>query len=355
VVQLHANPDLAADLTLQRGRIILTGPGGMKSLRARVRIDNTMNPSLPEVWDIDLERPGTEVLVDVWHGYLRDEPFYKNPKDPSRVGPFSAAQVFVRKGSINLHHDALAVRMDENTSLSWDSRTRAGNPMPLGKKTPDWATGTSELPPNLDAKLRERLQTARKDMQAARDSLAKALSGRGDKVDVALQDVLKEGSPPERLLVVRCYAALDDLPHLLDALADPERPEVRLAAVEALRSWIAEARDNDYRLLEQLGEKYTQGESAIILTLLHTFTAQAAAQRETYETLIAYLTNRQLVIRELAHWHLIRMAPREGMPIRYSASAPQEQLRAAQQQWTDLLQSGKLPPRPPQGSGPPGG
>jgi hypothetical protein len=354
-VVLHYNPTLDADLTLQRGRIVLANLK-QKDLRARVRFDNPTNPNLHETWDVTLEEPGTEVLIDLWHFFPLGEPFYENPTPQvarSRVGPTAVLHLIVRAGSISLHRDDRTVGMSAPPGpalMTWNSLKGSSDRFPL-PTVPDWATAKPTLPKEIDPKVRPRLVKARDEMLRARDSMLIRLKGLKDedkeRVDVALARFMESTNADEHVLVAYCYGALDDLPHLIDALADEDRTEVRLAAVDVLRSWITDARDNDYKLLAEVRTKYTKVESGNILRLLHSFSAKDYGRVETYELLINNLNNSKIALRELSAWHLYRMAPALAANIPYLASAPQEQRVQAQQAWTKLLQDGKLPPRQP--------
>jgi hypothetical protein len=352
---LHHHPTLDLDITLQRGRVTLANTR-KKPLQARVRFDNPTNPSLPEAWDVTLETAGAEVLFDLWHFYPRDEPFFPDLKDSKRVGPAAAMHLLVLKGSVSLRRDDHTIRIDAPPGpalLPWNSFKGAQGAVPM-QMVPDWATAKPGLPEGLDAKVRDRLSKEREEMIRARESLITSLSGRGERADVALASFLKSTNRDEEILAVRCFAALDDLPDLVDQLSDEDRPAVRLAAVDALRSWIAAGRDNDYQLLDVLKTKYTKIEADNIMRLLHNISTQAAARPETYDFLITLLDTPKLALRELGAWHLYRLAPAQAATISvpYSAAAPAAARQRIQMEWGKLLQTGKLPPAQ---SGPPPG
>ena len=75
-------------------------------------------------------------------------------------------------------------------------------------------------------------------------------------------------------------------------------------------------------------------------------------QPETYEVLIQCLRHSKLAVRELARWHLARLAP-EGKDIHYDAGAPAEERARAYEQWQALIPAGQLPPH--RGNNPPHG
>jgi hypothetical protein len=349
-VALHHHPALDADLTLERGRIVLLNPLA-KPLRVRLRVDNPTNPDLPETWDLTLEKQGTAVLVDLFHVYYPGEPFYDNPKDKRRIGPEAFVNLIVRKGAIRLHREDRTLQMNAPPGpalLRWNSRVGRPSDRINLKEVPNEALAEPRFPDVPDARMRDKLLTARKEMLKARDTLRIALAPLDDRADVGLANLLKSTNRQEQILVVRCFGALDNLPELVDALADEDRPDVRQAAVDVLRGWITEGRNNDYILLGELSKKYLKTESGSIMHLLHTFAPKDVRRTETFGYLIANLNNPKVVLRELAAWHLYRLAPGLGASVGpFVASAPAEQRDRVRLEWEKLLQAGKLPPPPP--------
>ena len=67
--------------------------------------------------------------------------------------------------------------------------------------------------------------------------------------------------------VVYSFGAVDDVPRLLDALGDPKHPDVREAAVEALRAWIGRGPGFDMKLYTFLVEqrKFSAGQAEIVM------------------------------------------------------------------------------------------
>jgi hypothetical protein len=347
---------LDLDLTLQRGRIALTNTK-KKPLQARIRFDNPTNPSLPEAWDVTLETPGAEILIDLWHFYSFDEPFFPDPKDGARKGPTAALQLLVVKGAISLRRDDRTQRIDAPPGpalLQWNS-FKGIQPVMTLPEVPGWATAKPPLPEGKDARERERLAKQRQELTRAREALITSLKDQGTRADGALASFLKKSpNREEHILAVRCFGALDDLADLVDALSEEDKQEVRLAAVETLRSWIADGRDNDYKLLDVLRTKYKRVEAENMIRLLHYLPPAETQKQETFAWLIDLLDNPKVALRELGAWHLYQLARTEAATIKvpYSASAPAEVRQRAQQEWMMLLVAGKLPPR--QGGPPPG-
>ena len=58
--------------------------------------------------------------------------------------------------------------------------------------------------------------------------------------------------------------------------------------------------------------------------------------------LIEALQHPQLSIREMAHWHLVRMVPK-GKEIPYDAAGTPESLKQAHDKWKELVPEGTVP------------
>jgi hypothetical protein len=144
-----------------------------------------------------------------------------------------------------------------------------------------------------------------------------------------------------RLVGVATAGALDDLPGLLDAFADPKHPEVRDRAVVALRSWMAQKPGQLRRLYSALTEdrKMPPKQALSAICLLKGFNDHEHADPALVQVLIDSLEHPALAIRELSHWHLSRLAP-AGKSIAYDAAAPVETRQRAVAAWRALIPAG---------------
>ncbi len=136
--------------------------------------------------------------------------------------------------------------------------------------------------------------------------------------------------------------ALDDLPRVAEALADPHSADVRDAAVLALRTWIGAYAGRDQELFRLLQDHlgYSEPQAETVLDLLHSpFDPDRPA---TYEALIRLLQHPKLAVRELAYWHLVRLAP-AGKEIAYDPAATEAERGKAVQAWKALVPEGQLP------------
>ena len=148
-----------------------------------------------------------------------------------------------------------------------------------------------------------------------------------------------------RQLVVFGMAAEDMVGKVAALLDDSPHDDVRKTAVVALRHWIGGGEGRDVKLYEILQNDlaYNKNEAETVMQLLHS--PFKPDQPETYETLIAYLKHRRPAVRELAAWHLYRLAP-IGRKIVFDAAAPVAQRNKAADEWKKLIPSGELPKEP---------
>jgi hypothetical protein len=344
LVELHQHDQLDADLTLRRGRIVLTATGAGRPPRVRVRFENPTNPTLQEMWDLTLEERDTEVSLERWGLFPPGEPFFKDPADKKRVGPRADLALVVLKGHLTAKVDDLTVALEappKRSLLLWNSFSGSA-PASALPTVPEWSVSPLPFPKGMEKVMLQ----PRAEFRRATETLSTALSGKLDKVDVGLANALKSMDPSERILVVRCFAAIDDLDALLDyALTDDKHHEVRQNAIGTLRYWIGCSRDNDYKLYEALKTRYKAAEPESILGLLHGFSPKALTKRETYETLIDYLIHPNLVIRELSYLYLVQLVP-AGRKIAYTPVADSRERQHGQKEWLKLLDAGQIPPRP---------
>jgi hypothetical protein len=329
LVTLHPNDQFDLDLTLQRGRIAVANAKSQPA-KIRLRFANPANPAKGEVWDMTLLEKDTEVLVNLTAFHPPGELFYTKPDDPHRLGPVAGVALVVVTGSADLKRDLQPAEKllppPAGSLFVWDSRSGRSN-LIKAAAMPPWVQPLPPLPKDADSK-------PRAAMLAALSSLNTDLSGTA--VDAGLIKAMASNDTAKRRLVVLSAVALDDLQRVIDALADKE-PEVRLTAIEALRVWIAAKRDNDYVLFEQLQPTYSPTDATIILTLLHFFGQDQAADPATHKLLVEYLTNKKPAVRELAHDHLVRLFP-SGKAIGFNAVAPEAQIQQSAKQWRDLVQ-----------------
>jgi hypothetical protein len=332
MAELHPHDLLDLDLTLKRGRIALHNTKDKPAL-VRIRFDN---PALgkQEFFDVTLQDKEAEILIEHMAFFPRTEPFFENPKGANRVGPTVQLACIASAGSVRIKTNELSFAMNtalQGTALMmWSSDKGILGPLPFPR--PEWATPGVPAK-GIDLKLRAGLLKAR-------DNLALKLPKTA--VEVAVSEMIEAEDNPARRLAVRCLAAFDDLPSLTDALERENAPQLRLEAIESLRYWIAQGRDNDYKLHEQLKTKYKNIVAKKIMDLLHSISETQAREPVTYEALIDDLDNPVLPLRDLSYYHLVRLVP-AGRAIPFATSSDQKTRQAMRSQWRQLVPRGQVP------------
>lgn len=310
------------DFALLRGRVLLTTKAKAKGpASARVRVTDKV------AYEIRLNDSDSQVAVEMYRRWPNGTAF---TTVPSRRGPHDVLVISAVKGKAYLKSGGEEHLMQSPSLFQWDNFTGPDAKPSKTDKVPAWVAG---LPTTPEAKA----------MEAAVKRLQKKLSDDG--VEKALADSLASTNKDDRELAVYAYAAIDDVAHLAEALSDVKRPDVRAAAINALRHWMGQAADHDLQLYTFLRKEwnYTPEQAEIVAQLLHGFKESDRDRAETYETLIEYLRHRKRSVRELARYHLYRWVI-DGRKIPYDASLSAEQLDKAVKAWKELIPDGKLPP-----------
>jgi len=329
---LHDTRAFDLDFTPVRGRLVLRNTKARGPAKVWLRLPG-------EGWQLTLANPGDEAAVELYGRWPRGVPFRKEPR-PGEV-PTNTLLLFALKGQVELKTPAaqLALAAPPGPALfEWDSAAGADRGPQRLERPPDWADPKAK-PPEEAARIAgivQRLEARLKD-KAPDDALLDLLAA-ADRDDDARRAALT------REVAVCGLAALDELPRVADALADAKHPEARDAAVAALRHWIGGGPGRDARLYRVLVDhsRLSAAQAETVLQLLHS--PFAADQPETYEALIAYLGHSQLAVRELARWHLYRLAP-AGRDIKYDAAADEAERTKAVEAWKKFIPRGELPPR----------
>jgi hypothetical protein len=203
-------------------------------------------------------------------------------------------------------------------------------------KLPEWADPKAKVRP-----LAKKIQAA---VEVYRGRLKSTDAEQAGRELLALAD--KEKDPDRarliRAIVVGALAATDHVDKVAEFLGNSRHAEMRHAAVVTLRHWIGAREGRDEKLYHILQDElgYNRAEAETVMQLLHSpFNPR---QPETYETLIAYLGHRKQAVRELAHWHLVRLAP-IGADIAFDASAPAAVRDKAEAEWKKRIPAGELP------------
>jgi hypothetical protein len=331
-VVLHHEPGVDLSLTFERGRIVLVSTRARQPVRVRVLVGKTP-------WEITLHDKGDEAALELYGRWPHGVPFSREAR--SGQGPTLVLECLDVAGGMDVKTGGDQFTMHAAPGLNylhWDSAGGLeSGPQRLAKPPRWYEAGSARSPEALrvrqvEEKLRERLRD---------QGLERALANLFASADA---DRERDEAEITRAFVVFSWGATDNLARLLVELGDPKHAEVREAAVEALRHWIGRGPGQDQKLYGFLKrrEKYSPAQAEVVLDLLHSpFDREAP---ETYQTLIGYLRSDRASIRELAVWHLDRLAP-AGRSIRFNPGGPPEEREKAYAQWKKLIPDGSLPPK----------
>jgi pSer/pThr/pTyr-binding forkhead associated (FHA) protein len=319
-------PGFDVEFMLDRGRVHLMNLKPTGAVHARVHF-------LQEVWDLTLPDKASEAVVELWGFYPNEVPF---SKDAGGKGPLQVVGVFV-KGQAQVKAHGQQYDMPNQSQLVWTS----ARPTPTGPEIlpqlPGWWTNT--LNP-------KESQVA--DMMIALIDYSKLLEKSDTVVDAVLTQVRESPVEQMRVLGVLVLSALDAVPYLVDFLEDRQHPEVRGTAALALRHWTSRSRDYDLELYRILQERkgYSKEKAEIIMRLLHNFSPSDLDKPATYEMLIGYLDHENLVIRELAFWHLSNLAPNAVKDLPPDWAVDPDKRKQVVELWKKAIPAGTVLPRP---------
>jgi hypothetical protein len=313
-----SSPDI--DFTLSRGRVWITNrkKGGGDAL-VRVRFHK-------EIWDLTF-KSGAEGFVELFGGQSGWS------AEVSEEEPWAEFWLVITKGVVNLHDDFHEERLRGQSAIGW-TRERGTSPVQSNIVLPPEASQTIQM------------QEDARPMARALNALQEHLVRSDKAVSIMLAENMKTADDAGRLLIVLCHGALDNIEEVLEAL-ESERPLVRDAAVEALKQWLSRNIGQRAKLKAILQGQFRESEVTTILRFLRTPSKQEWEQAATYEDLIEELASDKLAIRHLAHSHLLRLANQYALKLRYDPNGPEDQRKAIQQKWKELLEKHQLPPELP--------
>jgi hypothetical protein len=326
-VRFHANPDVDLDFTLDRGRVDLIDLKDQRAAQVHVRVRN-------ETFALSLDDRGARAALELYGRWPRGRKFTTDPK-PGDV-PLAELIILALNEEVHLKHGPHIHRLKAPPGpalIEWDNVTGLDKTPKRLDELPDWATAKGQDTP---------MAKRRHALLAKFRQVAKAKS-----LDAAIDEFLDSDDLYERRLAVFAMGALDELPRLGKALAQPRSRDVWDDAVVALEHWLGRGPGQDQKLYKALiaEAKYRPVDAESVLQLLHGFSDEDLADPETYECLIDFLQHDRIAIRGLAYWHLYRLVP-EGRKIAYDPLAKKEERDRAQKEWKKLIPHGKLPPKP---------
>ena len=127
-------------------------------------------------------------------------------------------------------------------------------------------------------------------------------------------------------LAVGCLVLIDSYQPLVQTLAQSPHEEARREAFRGLRQWLPASPENGERLEQELRKHFRENDAAAIYALLWGYDASAAANAATSRTLVDWLMHDQIIVRELAFYHIFRLTGRKNS---YRPLGPEGQRRSA--------------------------
>ena len=332
-VVLHPATDVDLDVTLDRGRVDVINAKTSGPAKVRVRLRGRTLPGGEQPPTLTLAEPGTRLALELYGRWPKGVPFLKEP--PATHRPAADLVALVVKGQVEVKHGRNQFLMKEppGPAIIYRSVYDENDPVPEPLDAlPPWA-----FPEKVGS---ERGKAATALIERFRKVILEKSLG------AALDEFLASDDPNARAVALTLLGATDDVVRLGMTIRQARHPDVWERGVLVLRHWLGRAPAHDLMLYEILVKtrKMKPNHAETVMQLLHSFSDEDLARPETYETLVEYLDHEELPIRGLAHWHLVRLAPR-GRDIKYDPLAPKEERDAARKKWQALIPAGKLPPK----------
>ncbi len=320
--------NISMDVTFDRGIIVFVNRKKEGAAKVKIRFRD-------ETWTLTLRQPKTKVGLEL---YSRHLPGLPKIVDGKIQPPTTYVALLVVEGTafLNTGEEGVALTQPPGRArVQWES----GTDFIAVQKLDKLPESLLKAPTKEEAKLFSQICSC-----AAKLSVAKlSKSDAGELLDL----FLKSRREIDRKVGVTSAGAIDDLPRLIGCLEDKKHPDVRDHAILVLRHWMGRSQSHVKDLYEALKKKgYSDIHARTILQLLFGFGPEHRKDPDSFILLNAFLQHSQLPIRELAHWHLVRLAP-AGKNIPYDAAAAADERAKAVKQWQDLIPPGKLPPKPP--------
>jgi hypothetical protein len=310
-----------ADLEVRFDRGIIVLKNNKKKGAAKVRLHVR-----EEVWTFTLKEPDSAIGLEVYSRHAPGLPLLTEGKVPD---PVTYVMMLTLKGKVELKAAGQHYLLDAppgNARAQWNSVEDVVH-----------VSFAKELPKAL-------MHVEKKNEELFKQLCTCAEHLHGKDIGPVLDEFLVSDSKVDRLVGVTAAGAVDDLGRVLKALANPKHADLRDHSVLVLRHWMGRQPGQVKVLLKALMDenKYTLAQARTIIQLLFGFNTEDRFNPSTYDLLINYLNHSQVAVRELAHWHLVRLVP-EGEPIPFNAAAAEGDRQKSIAAWRQLIPEGKLP------------
>lgn len=278
---------------------------------------------------ITLAEPGTRLVIEMYSRWPKGTDFTTKPTE--KDVPALAILFIAVKGEVVLKgpENTFTLKAPPGPAMLLIDGLADDDPhVQTLEKVPEW----------VDEKQVDRLKKMRSGLLQLRNKVDKIPLGQ------AVLLLTYSDDEPVRHAALILLGALDDLPRLGIAMATAKHEDIPDEGIIVLRHWIGRAPGQDLKLYNALIEKggFKPAEAAVALELLHSFDDDEIKRPQTYQGLIHYLDSDRPLVRALANWHLVRLAP-AGRSIAFKATAPAEDRAKMVKAWKALIPEGTLP------------
>jgi len=325
-IVLHKATEVALDVTLDRGRIELQNLG---TKPAMVRLSFAR-----QKWSVTLNGDGAKVAIEVVGRWPAGTDF--RPKPAPGYEPTASAVLLQLAGTSSVGNGATTSSLGAPPGpalVTWTS-LEARNPTPTRlDKLPDWADPAHQYSEALAAKIRS--------MTAA---VAKYRALRNEHPATAIDTLLDSANVDERRIGLVVAGAEDDLLRLAEGITEAKDPEVWDFGITVLRHWLGRGPGQEQKFHRFLTDvrQYSSADAAKLFRLLNGFTARERSRPELYDVLIEYLRHDRAAFRNLAAWHLVRLAP-DLQPVPFKTNGSKADFEPVYTMWRALIPAGTAP------------
>ena len=321
VVAFDGASDALCEVTISRGRIVFHAgpPSTVASTPVTLRVTVGTRH-----WQLELAEPDTVCGIEV-------RPRFPTTYEQDFGGDWYLGGLTVAHGTVHLSINSAAGPVVPKLSLvkgDWLSLAPAdlaggddGGAKPLAV-LPGWLVPSSRVTSAVQRTMSSRFAREFDPQQPIRLSVVAAIKSK-------LSEISK--------LAVGCLALTGHVEPLVQTLAESEFPESREAAFDGLRLWLVGGPDRSRKLKFELAKWFEQSQVDPVFRLLWGFDKSDGSGPETSRQLVDWLAVDHVAIREMAFYHVKRIA---GRKYEYRPNAPAGRRMAAVARWRAHLERG---------------
>lgn len=295
-----------AELTLDRGRIHLMNhkPSGPAVVRVRFARDTL---------EITLSKKESELCLDLWN-------------DPPRrdISSVPSSLAINARGEVKCVLQGVTLHLTTGSHAEWTAGLLPKASESAAALPGWWLNGPDRSQPFVQETILALVDWQEKLQQSA------------DVRETILNEIRSSDDSTYRMVGLLFLGSIEKGSHLVEFLEDPARADhshnrVRSTAIYALQTWLGRKREHATELARDIQARrgYSKERTDLILQLLHLLSAENLREPRTLQTLLGYLDNEFLPIRQLAFWHLALIRPDLADKSGYDPSGPAEQRKSA--------------------------